>query len=49
MKKTILVLMTLALASSLPANAQFGKLLDKVKGKSTAGKKSGNFWTLFKY
>lgn len=47
MKKTILVLMTLALASSLPANAQFGKLLDKVKGKSTAGKKSGNFSTVW--
>jgi hypothetical protein len=44
MKKTIFVMMTLVLASSLPANAQFGKLLGK--GKS-AGKKSGSFATVW--
>lgn len=47
MKKTTLVMMMLVLASTLPANAQFGKLLDKVKGKSAAGKKSGNFATVW--
>lgn len=44
MKKTIFVMMTLVLASSLPAHAQFGKLLGK--GKS-AGKKSGSFATVW--
>ena len=42
MKKVTLLMMTLLLAFSLPANAQFGKLLGK--GKS-AGKKSGSFAT----
>jgi hypothetical protein len=43
MKKTTLVMMALALAVTLPATAQFGKLL---KGKS-AGKKSGSFATVW--
>ena len=47
MKKTTLVMMVLVLASTLPANAQFGKLLDKVKGKSSAGKKTGSFATVW--
>ena len=44
MKKRILVMMVLGLAFTLPATAQFGKLLGK--GKS-AGKKSGNFATIW--
>ena len=44
MKKSILVMMALSLACTLPATAQFGKLLGK--GKS-AGKKSGNFATVW--
>ncbi|TBX65368.1 hypothetical protein EZL74_12180 [Flavobacterium silvisoli] len=44
MKKSTLVMMTLVLAVTLPANAQFGKLLGK--GKS-AGKKSGSFATVW--
>lgn len=44
MKKSIFVMMALVLASTLPANAQFGKLLGK--GKS-AGKKSGSFATVW--
>ncbi len=40
-------MMALVIAGALPANAQFGKLLDKVKGKSAAGKKSGNFATVW--
>ena len=44
MKKTTLVMIMLFLASTLPANAQFGKLLGK--GKS-AGKKSGSFATVW--
>ena len=32
---------------TLTSNAQFGKLLDKVKGKSGAGKKSGSFATVW--
>jgi hypothetical protein len=44
MKKTTLVMMALVLGVSLPATAQFGKLLGK--GKS-AGKKSGNFATVW--
>ncbi len=47
MKKTTLVMIALVIAGSLPANAQFGKLLDKVKGKSAAGKKTGNFATVW--
>ncbi|HNP33608.1 MAG TPA: PQQ-binding-like beta-propeller repeat protein [Flavobacterium sp.] len=44
MKKTTLVMMMLILAGTLPATAQFGKLLGK--GKS-AGKKSGSFATVW--
>jgi hypothetical protein len=44
MKKSTLVMMTLVLAVTLPANAQFGKLLGKGKG---AGKKSGSFATVW--
>ena len=44
MKKSILVIMALSLACTLPATAQFGKLLGK--GKS-AGKKSGSFATVW--
>ena len=47
MKKTTLVMMMLVLVSTLPANAQFGKLLDKVKGKSSAGKMKGGFSTVW--
>ena len=35
------------LLSSFASSAQFGKMLDKVKGKSSAGKKSGNFVTVW--
>lgn len=47
MKKATLVLLVISLTCTLPATAQFGKLLDKVKGKSSAGKKSGNFATVW--
>ena len=47
MKKINLIMLMLSLAITLPANAQFGKLLDKVKGKSGAGKKSGSFATVW--
>ena len=48
MKKTTLVMIMLGLAFTLPANAQFGKLLSKVKGSgSGAGKKSGSFATVW--
>lgn len=47
MKKATLVLLAISLTCTLPATAQFGKLLDKVKGKSSAGKKSGNFATVW--
>ena len=47
MKKVTFVLLALSLSCTLPATAQFGKLLDKVKGKSSAGKKSGNFATVW--
>src|SRR4051812_9078790 len=48
MKKITLVMMMLGLALTLPANAQFGKLLSKVKGGgSGAGKKSGSFATVW--
>lgn len=47
--KKLLTTVTLALFlyGATPASAQFGKLLDKVKGKSGAGKKSGNFTTVW--
>ncbi|MBP6556801.1 MAG: PQQ-binding-like beta-propeller repeat protein [Flavobacterium sp.] len=44
MKKVTLVMLMLSLAITLPANAQFGKLIGK--GKS-AGKKSGSFATVW--
>jgi len=44
MKKITLVMLMLSLAVTLPANAQFGKLLGKGKG---AGKKSGSFGTVW--
>lgn len=44
MKKRILVMMVLGLAFTLPATAQFGKLMGKGKG---AGKKSGSFATVW--
>jgi len=44
MRKLSLIMMTLLLAFTLPANAQLGKLLGK--GKS-AGKKSGSFATVW--
>ncbi|MCF6130868.1 outer membrane protein assembly factor BamB family protein [Flavobacterium wongokense] len=44
MKKITLVMLTLAFAGTLPATAQFGKLLGKGKG---AGKKSGSFATVW--
>lgn len=47
MKKATFVLLAISLTFTLPATAQFGKLLDKVKGKSSAGKKSGNFATVW--
>ncbi|MGL2963156.1 outer membrane protein assembly factor BamB family protein [Flavobacterium sp. RSB2_4_14] len=51
MKKSNLVMMVLFIAVTLPAQAQFGKLMDKAKAKigggSSAGKKSGNFATVW--
>jgi hypothetical protein len=50
MKKLILVMLTFCLGSTLPASAQFGKLLDKAKNAvsgSSAGKKSGSFATVW--
>ncbi len=44
MKKITVLMLMLGIAVSLPANAQFGKLLGK--GKS-AGKKTGNFSTVW--
>ena len=44
MKKSTFVMMALALAVTLPTQAQFGKLLGKGKG---AGKKSGSFATVW--
>ncbi len=46
-KKITIVMIALCMMGSLSANAQFGKLLDKVKGKSGAGKKSGSFTTVW--
>jgi outer membrane protein assembly factor BamB len=45
MKKLTILMFTLCMMGTLPTQAQFGKLLDKVKGKSGAGKKSGSFAT----
>jgi hypothetical protein len=45
MKKLSILMLTFCMMATLPTHAQFGKLLDKVKGKSVAGKKSGSFAT----
>ena len=48
MKKQLsIVLFSVFMMGTLTSNAQFGKLLDKVKGKSGAGKKSGSFATVW--
>jgi hypothetical protein len=50
MKKINLVMMLLVIAITLPAQAQFGKLMDKAKAKiagGSAGKKSGSFATVW--
>lgn len=40
-------MLAFCLVGTFPASAQFGKLLDKVKGKSSAGKKTGSFTTVW--
>lgn len=50
MKKITLLMFTICVMTTLPASAQFGKLLDKAKAKmggSSAGKKSGSFATVW--
>jgi hypothetical protein len=47
MKKLVFVMLACSLVCTFPASAQFGKLLDKVKGKSSAGKKTGGFTTVW--
>jgi hypothetical protein len=48
MKKQLsIVFFSICMMGTLTSNAQFGKLLDKVKGKSGAGKKSGSFATVW--
>jgi hypothetical protein len=50
MKKLILVMLTFCLGSTLPASAQFGKLLDKAKNAVSGGggsKKGGSFKTVW--
>ncbi len=48
MKKISILVLSLFIASSLPAHAQFGKLLGKVTGGGkSAGKKSGSFATVW--
>ncbi|WP_281336597.1 PQQ-binding-like beta-propeller repeat protein [Flavobacterium eburneipallidum] len=50
MKKISIVMLSLCFLGTLPASAQFGKLLDKAKekvGGKSAGKKSGNFATVW--
>jgi hypothetical protein len=51
MKKLSLFMLAICMMGTLPASAQFGKLLDKAKAKigggSSAGKKSGNFSTVW--
>lgn len=46
MKKLLTLSLTLFILGSLPSSAQFGKLLDKVKGGS-GSKTSGNFTTVW--
>ena len=45
-KMTSMVMLSLSLLTTLPATAQFGKLLDKVKGGG-GQKKSGSFATVW--
>ncbi|MEC4004728.1 PQQ-binding-like beta-propeller repeat protein [Flavobacterium sp. SUN052] len=47
MKKLSILMLTICMMGTFQTNAQFGKLLDKVKGKSSAGKKSGSFATVW--
>lgn len=47
MKKITVIMLAITMLSALSSSAQFGKLLDKVKGKSGAGKKSGDFTTVW--
>ena len=50
MKKITIAVMSICLMGTLPASAQFGKLLDKAKekvGGKSAGKKSGDFTTVW--
>ncbi len=50
MKKLILVMLAFSVGSTLPASAQFGKLLEKAKSAvsgGSAGKKSGSFATVW--
>ena len=49
MKKLTLMAFALSVLAVQPSSAQFGKLLGKIKGesKSTAGKKSGSFSTVW--
>ena len=47
MKKITTTMIALCLIASLSASAQFGKLLDKVGGGKSAGKKSGDFTTVW--
>lgn len=52
MKKTVTLVLAIGMMTTLPASAQFGKLLDKAKakvgvGSSSAGKKSGSFATVW--
>ena len=46
-KKLSLFMFAICMMAATPSQAQFGKLLAKVKGKSGAGKKSGNFSTVW--
>ena len=50
MKKLTLVMLAFLVGSTLPATAQFGKLLEKAKSAvsgGSAGKKSGSFATVW--
>ncbi len=51
MKKSLVLMLTICMMGTLPASAQFGKLLDKAKAKlgggSSAGKKTGSFATVW--
>lgn len=47
MKKVSIFMFVICMMATVPGRAQFGKLLDKVKGKSGAGKMSGGFSTVW--